>query len=225
MQRKFRHGLTIAAAMLMAVPAAAADLISFFDDSPATRYRLGMDAYGHGGSVGWDQTGDFRDVTLSVAVVALVPGTTGSWSLYRQGTGVVASGQYLAPPIAGIDTFDFNAVPMTQLATGLRLTAGSYGLALFGPVGPMFGDSAQWIGDYKNWSANLAPGFSLSRIASSVYDPIVGPVFIEVGSELTVNFSLTGTAVPEPASWAMLIAGFGLTGAAMRRRRSTAAAI
>jgi hypothetical protein len=26
-------------------------------------------------------------------------------------------------------------------------------------------------------------------------------------------------AVPEPASWAMLIAGFGLTGAVMRRRR------
>jgi len=25
--------------------------------------------------------------------------------------------------------------------------------------------------------------------------------------------------VPEPAGWAMLIAGFGLTGAAMRRRR------
>ncbi|NJC07653.1 hypothetical protein GGQ62_000651 [Polymorphobacter fuscus] len=30
--------------------------------------------------------------------------------------------------------------------------------------------------------------------------------------------------VPEPASWAMLIAGFGLTGAAMRRRRTHAAA-
>jgi len=30
-------------------------------------------------------------------------------------------------------------------------------------------------------------------------------------------------AVPEPASWAMLITGFGLTGAAMRRRRVTAA--
>lgn len=26
-------------------------------------------------------------------------------------------------------------------------------------------------------------------------------------------------SVPEPASWLMLIAGFGLTGAAMRRRR------
>jgi hypothetical protein len=32
------------------------------------------------------------------------------------------------------------------------------------------------------------------------------------------------TAVPEPASWAMLIAGFGLTGAALRRRRMTARA-
>ncbi|WP_235902515.1 PEPxxWA-CTERM sorting domain-containing protein [Sandarakinorhabdus oryzae] len=29
-----------------------------------------------------------------------------------------------------------------------------------------------------------------------------------------------GTGVPEPASWAMLIAGFGLTGAANRRRRA-----
>jgi uncharacterized repeat protein (TIGR03803 family) len=42
-------------------------------------------------------------------------------------------------------------------------------------------------------------------------------------------FSITGSgfdtgAVPEPASWAMLIAGFGLTGAAMRRRRVTAVA-
>ena len=34
------------------------------------------------------------------------------------------------------------------------------------------------------------------------------------------NFSNSLFSVPEPSSWAMLIAGFGLTGAAMRRRRS-----
>ncbi len=34
----------------------------------------------------------------------------------------------------------------------------------------------------------------------------------------------TFTVVPEPASWAMLIAGFGLTGAVMRRRRMAIAA-
>ncbi len=33
----------------------------------------------------------------------------------------------------------------------------------------------------------------------------------------------TETAVPEPAQWAMMIAGFGLVGAAMRRRRPTVA--
>jgi hypothetical protein len=33
------------------------------------------------------------------------------------------------------------------------------------------------------------------------------------------------SAVPEPASWAMLIGGFGLTGAAMRRRRRVTAVL
>ncbi|MBA3895889.1 MAG: PEPxxWA-CTERM sorting domain-containing protein [Sphingomonadaceae bacterium] len=31
------------------------------------------------------------------------------------------------------------------------------------------------------------------------------------------------TAVPEPASWAMMIAGFGMAGVALRRRRALAA--
>lgn len=42
-------------------------------------------------------------------------------------------------------------------------------------------------------------------------------------------FTLTGTvnapAVPEPATWAMMIAGFGLVGGAMRRRQTVASRI
>lgn len=38
-----------------------------------------------------------------------------------------------------------------------------------------------------------------------------------------IAVSLSGGAVPEPASWALMIAGFGLVGAAMRRRVAIAA--
>jgi hypothetical protein len=41
---------------------------------------------------------------------------------------------------------------------------------------------------------------------------------------ILVTSGASRSVVPEPASWAMLIAGFGLTGAAMRRRRSSAVA-
>jgi hypothetical protein len=45
---------------------------------------------------------------------------------------------------------------------------------------------------------------------------ITGPGRPRLGaSTLTIT---TGAPVPEPANWAMLIAGFGLVGAAMRRR-------
>ena len=40
----------------------------------------------------------------------------------------------------------------------------------------------------------------------------------------SVSTTFTAGGVPEPASWAMLIAGFGLTGAAARRRRMVAVA-
>ena len=62
-------------------------------------------------------------------------------------------------------------------------------------------------------------GLNLSGISHSLQ--LVQPywpswVFI---SEVT----FAGSVVPEPSSWAMLIAGFGLVGATMRRRRMAAA--
>jgi hypothetical protein len=47
-------------------------------------------------------------------------------------------------------------------------------------------------------------------------EPVIGKLFDP--AVVPVNIS-----VPEPASWAMLISGFGLTGAAMRRRRAMVA--
>lgn len=46
-----------------------------------------------------------------------------------------------------------------------------------------------------------------------------GPFQICDGSQACGIVTGSGGIVPEPASWMMLIAGFGLTGAALRRRR------
>lgn len=37
----------------------------------------------------------------------------------------------------------------------------------------------------------------------------------------TLKVELVGSAVPEPATWAMMITGFGLAGAGLRRRRAS----
>lgn len=51
----------------------------------------------------------------------------------------------------------------------------------------------------------------------TIYDPYASGL-----SEVRFNSAVAG-AVPEPATWAMMIAGFGLAGAAMRRRATKVA--
>nr|WP_310525336.1 PEPxxWA-CTERM sorting domain-containing protein [Polymorphobacter sp.] len=87
--------------------------------------------------------------------------------------------------------------------------------------------------------------FSLSAAAISAINASAGGNFIIGFTNVTLNGVPSGPTddfgiypggnladgtvlnfgtVPEPASWAMLIGGFGLTGAAMRRRRNRAIA-
>jgi hypothetical protein len=52
---------------------------------------------------------------------------------------------------------------------------------------------------------------------SGFVDPMIT---VPTGYELILS---PGIGVPEPASWALMLAGFGSLGAAMRRRRALAA--
>lgn len=52
---------------------------------------------------------------------------------------------------------------------------------------------------------------------------ITGVKFLSTQDAFEFDDLALTTSVPEPASWAMLIGGFGLVGASMRRRRSTMA--
>ena len=72
---------------------------------------------------------------------------------------------------------------------------------------------------YCQWDAI---GVSFAGTAMSI-DFGGGANFVAY-DQVTFGSANPGGGVPEPASWAMLIAGFGLVGAAARRRRSTVVA-
>lgn len=74
-------------------------------------------------------------------------------------------------------------------------------------------------GFYCNWTPI---GVTFAGVAKSI-DFGGGANFVAYDN-ITFGSDRPGGTVPEPASWAMLIAGFGLTGAAMRRRRTPVAA-
>lgn len=91
--------------------------------------------------------------------------------------------------------------------------------------------SAATIGHGEvNVTANVAGGFiPLPAIPQPWIAEIDGgTIHFGAGDGTPENnfggVSLRVTAVPEPATWSMLIAGFGLIGAALRRRRAPAIA-
>ena len=96
---------------------------------------------------------------------------------------------------------------------------------------------------FLNTNYNLEPGisggFTYDGNATNVFNGAqlysgteANPTFLagtyqlsqfQSGTAGVLVISGVGGAVPEPATWALLILGFGLTGAAMRRRTSSVA--
>ena len=74
-------------------------------------------------------------------------------------------------------------------------------------------------GNFCNWTAI---GVLFGGTAKSLN--FAGTAGATGFDNITFGSDNPGGGVPEPASWAMLIAGFGLVGAAARRRRSTVVA-
>jgi hypothetical protein len=223
-----------AAILAFAVPAAADPFIGFTDNTfdLATAAPLGDTTINWAAS--WTQTVATHDVTVRALLDR--PGSGGKWwittALGPDATlaDVVASGAYTAPALPF--SYDFNAQARTELASGLSFAAGSYFLVLDGPSGPFFNNS-DWIGAFGAAdTADLAPGFSLGSIYVATVGAFGGPanppVDFAPASPFTAEagrlvFELDGqlgAAAPEPATWALMIGGFGLVGAAMRRRRA-----
>lgn len=84
-----------------------------------------------------------------------------------------------------------------------------------------FGLPAGFITDQtRNCLAELAPGSDCSNYL--LFDGIHVTAGVQKAIAIRISNQIGLPAVPEPATWAMMIAGFGMTGFALRNRRRLA---
>lgn len=134
----------------------------------------------------------------------------------------------------GTGTFDVAATD-----TGIDLPGGPEGLLYVTGANAGFGVNSLLVSEYAAGSvgayqvdANGNPIASsrqtflsgLSGAEGAVFDPVTGDFLFSTfgsGNSLYVisGFEAPTPGVPEPSTWAMLILGFGLVGAAARRRQ------
>jgi hypothetical protein len=118
----------------------------------------------------------------------------------------------VAPSCGGVD-FTYQATQGWRLPTAAEFLAGptaaNFGTATnFACAAPYFSTSQQYC-DYGDGQALAIFGHPNSP---AIGNPAVDTWVIRRG---------IGGAVPEPTTWAMLLAGFGIVGGAMRRRQRT----
>ena len=220
---KFMHvTLVAAAAATLFAGAAQAAMVSGL-------YNTGLGVGGAALPAGDGQT-DANYTLISGTIPGVVTGTpaktyyNGAYAAENAGSRWVS---YSGSPFSGAGTV---SVTTTFDLTGFKAsTASLSGLWGVDNDGEIFlnGVSTGFtlLGSNTN-SFNVLHNFSVgSGFVAGVNTLTV--VVLDSGSPAAVRFdglSLNAAAVPEPASWMMLIAGFGLVGAASRRRSSAAVA-
>ncbi len=226
---------TVAAgfALTIALPAVAAPAISF-DQLPngttlpnsgttiSTQYAsLGVTFSGHN-----SVTGNTGPLNAWGFIAATGPGGSGNYlgSFGEISPSPIVPGpsDYLLAPRYDVMSLLFTG-PVSGISFGLNTMGGqnsvtinaydALGVQLLSLPGVM---ANQGGFDIKTLSAS---GVAKVDIIGGFNSPFSARIF---GID-NLSFTVDPPAVPEPATWAMMIAGFGLTGAAMRRSRTRTA--
>jgi len=134
-------------------------------------------------------------------------------------------------------SFDWGFTSATPLANiGMTLTVADLGAHTsvsyngFDPLG--FGNNSFNDNYTSNGSVQNSARLTFPFVLGSAFDPNADDTYkvelivtgLDDGPQSLTTYAQVGagvSAVPEPASWAMLVGGFGLIGAATRRRRAT----
>lgn len=209
-----RAQVFIAAALAMAAPAVAdAAIIGTFDNRGDFAAAVGS------ASISFDLGPDYLAPTYSVG------------------------GLTVAPSSAAAHIFGFGGIITTDLdQDGLVLTFAD-AITAIGLTGGVADETASYLGGslllelVGSGSSSLAsssagPGylglvsdvaFTQVRISLASFDnTATSAPFVQIEQQADVSGRGTLPAVPEPATWALMIVGFGAVGGALRRRAASA---
>lgn len=200
--RKLMFGLAVAVAAFASAPAAAATFFENFDKYPA--------------NVPWSGSGVW---------------TTGN------SVDLVASGTYNLTCVGGAgNCVDLSGDRPGTLSTSIFLAPGSYQLAFLATGNQLDSFYGPYPQSSINYSIGLLSGSTgLLTNTSTAFQSYGGLFTITTGGSYLLTFSqapggdpyrgsiidnVSISAVPEPATWGMMLLGFGLMGFGLRRRRS-----
>lgn len=208
-------------AMLLGIPR--------FDASLGTLNKVTLDV-----SVTKFRSWLLRAPSGTTSPVALDWSVNGNWQLLGNGLAapllipIVGSGSSTVPlsPAAGVDVgyFEVSGSGTGSATLDTSYFIGSQRVYLNGfdlgfttpPPGDTTITGVPAGGAVTHLSRSCQLGFSGTPMPAD--DDFCG----SVRYTLTYDYTPVGAAVPEPATWAMMVLGFGLAGAAIRRRRAAA---
>ena len=139
-------------------------------------------------------------------------------------TGTIVPGSSLPPVDPGV-TLSPSSAPIV-------LGSGAGGGPIWSPLGA---DSGQcygpgcgltgWIGSsfVVPTAGNYQVVFGVSNWADTLYQTGLAVSGLNIGGA-TIDDGASGSGVPEPTAWALMVVGFGLVGAALRRHEARVAA-
>lgn len=179
-----------------------------------------------GNAISFTTTSEFTDVTIAALLYTANFNTGGAATVYL--TDKIGSGTTTADELARASVtdlpFQFSTSTPQVVFTGLTLTAGTYYVIEASDVGS---PGASWGGPITPVDTT-APGVTINPIlqAESLAGYSPASDFV-ADSDFQLAFSVTGSPVPEPSTWAMMLIGFGALGYAgfpsARGRRSVTA--
>ncbi len=158
--------------------------------------------------------------TFTTATWSIVSGNVNTGTIIASGTTAVTNGGLMGYRVTDTTLTATNRAIYRLSADipDLILAAGSYyltwsmdGTAASGPWAPPVVGS-------------LGTGNAFQSLAGAAFAPVVD-AGAQQGADVpfTINGTLVGVAaIPEPATWLMMFAGFGLVGVGLRRRRANA---